>query len=75
MGKIGRFYPGAAMIASRMRVPVVPIRLVGVDKVLDRNSGRLRPGPVEVRIGKAIDLHGSLYETLAKQLEDIVRAL
>ncbi|MDR5729702.1 MAG: AMP-binding protein [Terriglobia bacterium] len=75
MGEIGRFYPGVAMIASRMRVPVVPIRLVGVDKVLDRNSGRLRPGAVEVRIGKAIDLHGSQYETLAKQLEDVVRAL
>jgi len=33
-GEVGRFMPGIGMIASRLGVPVVPVRIVGVDKVL-----------------------------------------
>ncbi len=75
MGEIGRFYPGAAITASRMRVPVVPIRLAGVDRVLHSGSARLRPGPVRVTIGPPMTLEGDDYENLAKQIETAVRRL
>jgi long-chain acyl-CoA synthetase len=74
-GEIETFYPGVAMIASRMRIPVVPIRLMGADKVLPRHAKYPRPGAVEVRIGAPIVLNGTAYRELAKQIEDAVRAL
>lgn len=74
-GEIGHFFPGVGMIASRMRIPVVPIRLVGLDRVLHRGSARFHRGPVEVRIGAPMRLAGNSYSVLAKQVEDAVRAL
>lgn len=74
-GEIGRFYPGVGMIASRMQVPVVPIRLVGLDRVLHRYTVWPRRGPVEVRIGAPLFLKGESYTALAKQVEDAVRTL
>jgi long-chain acyl-CoA synthetase len=35
-GEIDRFRPGISMIASRLDVPVVPVRLEGVDRELHR---------------------------------------
>lgn len=74
-GEMGRFHPGVAMIASRMRVPVVPIRLIGLDRVLHRDSKWPRRGPVEVKIGVPILLQGESHTILAKQVEDAVREL
>ncbi len=74
-GEIGRFLPGVGMIASRLRLPVVPIRLRGVDRVLPRSAKWPHPGPVEVRVGAPIYLQGESYSTLTKQVEEAVRAL
>lgn len=74
-GEIGRFYPGVGLIASRLRLPVVPIRLTGVDRVLGRNAKWVRPGGVEVNIGAPIHPHGESYAALARQVEDAIRAL
>lgn len=74
-GDIGHFYPGVAMIASRMHVPIIPIRLIGLDKVLHRGSAMLHPGRVDVRFGSPITLKGEDYAHLAKQVEDAVRCL
>jgi long-chain acyl-CoA synthetase len=74
-GEIGTFYPGVAMIASRMRVPVIPIRLIGLDHVLHRHSAHLRRGSVDVRIGSPITLDGTDYRSLAKRVETAVRNL
>jgi long-chain acyl-CoA synthetase len=74
-GDIGRFYPGVAMIASRMRVPIVPIRLVGLDQVLHRHTKWPRRGPVQVKIGAPVLLKGDSYAAMAKQVEDAVHKL
>jgi long-chain acyl-CoA synthetase len=74
-GAIGRFYPGVGMIASRLRVPVVPIRLEGVDRVLHRNAKWPSPGPVHVRYGPPIRPAGASYEAVAGQVEEAVRNL
>ena len=52
-GEIGRFMPGIGMIASRLGVPVVPVRIVGLDKVLHPTWRMARPGRVRVIIWKA----------------------
>jgi long-chain acyl-CoA synthetase len=74
-GAIGTFFPGVGMIASHMRVPVIPIRLIGLDRVLHRGSARFHRGPAEVRIGAPMLLKGDSYTELARQVEDTVRAL
>jgi len=74
-GDIGHFYPGVALIASRMHVPIIPIRLIGLDKVLHRGSAKLHPGRVEVRFGAPVTLKGEAYADLAKQVEEAVRHL
>jgi 1-acyl-sn-glycerol-3-phosphate acyltransferase len=45
------FKGGAAYLAKRCNVPVVPIHLHGTRAVLRRGSLRLRPGQTEVRFG------------------------
>jgi long-chain acyl-CoA synthetase len=80
-GEIGRFYPGVGMMASRLRIPVVPIRLSGVDRVWHRNSkwprlsfGR-KTGAVDVRFGAPIHPEAESYSAIAGQVEEAVRRL
>jgi long-chain acyl-CoA synthetase len=63
------------MIASRLAVPVVPVRLVGLDRVLHRSWHMARPGHVGVVFGAPMHLTGTDYEALAMRVEAAVRAL
>jgi len=72
---IDRFRPGIGMIASRLSVPVVPVRIDGLQKVLPPGWRMARPGRVRVTFGKPLTLTGEDYEALAKRVEDAVRAL
>jgi long-chain acyl-CoA synthetase len=74
-GAIDAFRPGIGMIGSRLGVPVVPIRLEGLDKVLPVGWRMARPGRVRVAFGAPIRLAGDDYEALAKQVEAAVRGL
>jgi long-chain acyl-CoA synthetase len=74
-GEIGRFMPGIGMIASRLGVPVVPVRIVGVDKVLHQSWRMARPGRVRVVFGKPVHLSGDHYDELAGRVEIAVRNL
>jgi long-chain acyl-CoA synthetase len=74
-GEIGPFRPGIGMIASRLAVPIVPVRIEGLDKVLHHTARMARPGRVRVAFGAPMRLTGENYETLAKQVEDAVRSL
>ena len=74
-GEIDRFQPGIGMIASRLRVPVVPVRIEGLDRVLHQSWRMARPGHVRVAFGDPLHLTGEDYGALARQVEDAVRAL
>lgn len=52
---------GIGMIALKAKVPIVPIALIGTDKLLPAHSPFLHFAKVEVRIGKPVDLT-DLYE-------------
>ena len=56
-GEIGRFQPGIGMIASRLDVPVVPVRLDGLDHVLHhtREFPDARPRPRRLRRAAVAD--------------------
>jgi long-chain acyl-CoA synthetase len=74
-GEIKTFQAGIGMIGARMRVPVVPVRLRGVDRVLPRGSRMIHPGAVEVTFGAPLELKGDDYTALAHKVEAAVRAL
>jgi long-chain acyl-CoA synthetase len=75
LGEIDRFRPGIGMIASRLDVPVVPVRLEGLDKILHHTWKMAKPGPARVVFGAPLKLVGEDYEALAKEVEDAVRRL
>jgi long-chain acyl-CoA synthetase len=74
-GEIAPFQPGVGMIASKLGIPVVPIRIVGMDHVLHETWRMARPGRVDITFGPAIHLAGDDYLALARQVEDAVRKL
>ncbi len=74
-GTIDRFRPGIGMIASRLAVPVVPVRIDGLDKVLHPTWRMARRGPVRVAFGAPLHLSGDDYEALTRQVEEAVRRL
>ena len=74
-GAIRQFQPGAGLIASKASLPVVPVRIIGLDRVLHRTAKFPSPGRVEVRFGKPIHFSGEDYAGIAKQIEASVRAL
>lgn len=74
-GEIRPFFPGVGMMASRLGVPVVPVRLEGLDKVLHKTWKMAKRGRVSVRFGKPLRLEGDDYPALARQVRRAVRAL
>ena len=67
--------PTAKRIGARLAVPVVPVRLVGADRLLHQNARFPTPGRVSVRFGPPLHLQGEDYAALARQVEAAVRAL
>jgi long-chain acyl-CoA synthetase len=74
-GEVAPFQPGVAMLASRLNVPVVPVRLEGLDKVLHRTWKFPSSGRVRVKFGPALHLSGDDYAALARQVETAVKSL
>ena len=72
-GEINRFLPGVGMIASRLDVPVVPVRLDGLDRVLHQTWKFPQRGPARIRFGPPMLLKGNDYAALARRVEEAVR--
>ena len=74
-GSIGRFQPGVGMAAARLQVPVVPIRLDGLDRILHQKWKFPKRGKARVAFGNPLWLEGTDYADLARQVEEAVRRL
>jgi long-chain acyl-CoA synthetase len=74
-GEINPFRPGVGMLAARLKIPVVPVRIEGLLKVLPRGAKMARFGRVRVRFGPPLLLNGTDYAALAARVEEAVRAL
>jgi long-chain acyl-CoA synthetase len=73
--RIGTFRGGIGMIGARLDVPVVPVRLEGVNQVLHSRWKMARRGRVRVAFGAPLRLRGEDYAALAAEVEQAVRAL
>jgi len=74
-GEIRNFQPGVGMMAARLGIKVVPVRITGLDKVLNRTAHFPTPGRVTVRFGQALTFDTHDYSAVARQVEEAVRAL
>jgi long-chain acyl-CoA synthetase len=74
-GEIGRFQPGVGMIAARLDVPVVPVRLEGLDRILHHTWKFPQRGRARVLFGAPMLLKGNDYAANAALVEEAVRRL
>ena len=74
-GEIGPFQPGIGMVAARLQVPVVPVRLEGLDRVLHKSWRMAVPGRVRVAFGPPVELQDGSYGELARRVEEAVNLL
>ncbi len=51
-GELHTFKKGAAILATELGIPIVPVALDGLQNVWARQSWRIRPAKVKIKIGK-----------------------
>jgi 1-acyl-sn-glycerol-3-phosphate acyltransferase len=73
------FKEGAAYVAIKAGVPVVPIGIIGTQQLLSMGSVHVRPHAVTVRIGDPIstagmklDARGELNQTLRRKVAELI---
>jgi long-chain acyl-CoA synthetase len=74
-GEINQFQPGIGLIASKLHLPVVPVRLEGVNLVLHQTWRWPRRGDVRVTFGTPLTLEGDDYTALTRRVQDAVVSL
>lgn len=77
-GELQRFKKGAFVLAIQTGVPVVPLAISGSRDIMPKGSWKIRPGEIEVRVGKPISVEGLEHEdrdALASRARDAVHAL
>lgn len=52
-GELHEFKKGAAILATELELPIVPVAIDGLYKVWARGTMKIRPGKVKIRFGKA----------------------
>ena len=72
---INQFRPGVGMLAAKLEVPVIPVRIEGVNKIWPEGRSMPRVGRAHVTFGPAMRFSGTDYEEIARQIEDAVKAL
>jgi long-chain acyl-CoA synthetase len=54
-GHLHNFKKGAAILATELDLPIVPVAIDGLYKVWPRNSWKIRPAKVKITVGEPID--------------------
>lgn len=70
-GEMQRFLSGAAFLAIRAQVPLVPIALSGVYDLLPIHTHHFYPGPLTLSVGEAIETKGMHL----RQVEELTERL
>ena len=76
-GKLKPFRKGAAILAKEIKVPVVPVAIIGTYEAWARGVDRIRMNPVTVRFGHPLDPPSSeeSYETFNERLFQAIQQL
>ena len=85
-GQLARFKKGPAMIATELGIPIVPAYIDGTYAAMRKGSKFIKPHPIHVRIGKAINprtyteqadtgTHKHIYDQITDELERSIQQL
>jgi long-chain acyl-CoA synthetase len=75
-GKLQPFHAGIGLVASNLKIPVVPMRIDGAYEIREANSKFNRPGRIRVHIGKLVEFPvGVGPQEIARVLEQRVAEL
>ncbi len=77
-GELSDFKKGAALLALRSGLPILPVAIAGTRRILPAGAWRMRPGPVVVSIGDQIEVAGRSSKERAEvtaQLKEAVARL
>jgi long-chain acyl-CoA synthetase len=75
-GTMRQFRPGIGMMAVRLRVPIVPIRIRGLYEIYSVHDSWPRRGPIHVSIGSPLFFPSDMkYEDAVRQLEEVIKNL
>jgi long-chain acyl-CoA synthetase len=74
-GEMDRFMDGIGLLATGLRVPVVPVRIDGLWEMKRDQKYFARPGRLIVRIGPPVSFEASESTEIARELESRVRSL
>ena len=74
-GELAAFQPGVGMLAAKLRLPVIPVRLGGLHRVLHKDAKYATPGKASVTFGPALRFEGDDYASIARQIGDAVARL
>jgi len=74
-GNIHPFKKGGFTLAVKAGVPIVPISIKGSREVLPRSSLRVRPGKIEVVVGKPIQTKGRSVADRAGLMREVRAAI
>ncbi len=73
--KPASFQPGVGLMAEFLKIPVIPVRIEGVERVLPPGAYWPRPGRVRVVFGLPMRFEGGEYDRFARELEAAVYRL
>jgi long-chain acyl-CoA synthetase len=75
-GELGEFRSGIGLLAQRLNLPVLPMRIDGLYELKQANRKWAPPGAVRVRIGEPIRFDpATSAETITRELQNAVAAL
>lgn len=77
-GELQEFKDGAAYLAIKGKVRILPVCIIGIHDVLPMHSGHMRPGKVTLRIGDPIEvarLRVSDRAELTERLKNTIREM
>jgi 1-acyl-sn-glycerol-3-phosphate acyltransferase len=81
-GKLTEFRKGAAILATELNVPIVPVALDGLSRVWPRGAKLIRPAKVKIRFGTPIypseaapAEKGKVYEALADLVKQQIQQM
>ncbi len=80
-GKLHEFKKGAAILATELDLPIVPVALDGLQNVWARRSWKIRPAKVKIKIGEPIfpstieATDGNRYEAVTDYLRSQIESM
>jgi 1-acyl-sn-glycerol-3-phosphate acyltransferase len=74
-GELQEFKDGAAYLAIKGKVKLLPVCVIGIHDVLPMHSGHMRPGKVTLRIGDPIEVDGMKTSDRAELTERLKNAI